>query len=248
MRVLITRPLEDSRRVADALEADGIACLIWPLTRIVPTMTALRVPQGVGGLLFTSANGVRAFATLSGRRDLPALCVGARTAEAARGAGFGSVLSAEGDAQALAGLAGRSGIRAFLHPRGRDAAGDLKGRLAGTGQRVTEAVVYEARETGPPAAPVAAALARGAVDLVTAWSRRNAEILARRLPEAGAALGGTDALAISPAAAGPLAGAGFRRVAVAERPDGAAMLAAIRAAARRGGGSGPAPGAGRGPE
>lgn len=231
MRVLLTRPLEDSRRVAEALEPDGIACLVWPLTRIVPTMATLRVPPGVGGLLFTSTNGVRAFAALNARRDLPALCVGGRTAEAARRAGFAHVLSADGDARALAALALRSGITAFLHPRGRDGAGDLKDRLVETGRRVAEAVVYEARETGPPPAPVAATLARGAVDLVTVWSPRNAGILARRLPETQAALGRTDLLAISPAAAEPLAAAGFRRVRVAERPDGAAMLAAVRAAA-----------------
>ncbi len=96
-------------------------------------------------------------------------------------------------------------------------------------------MIYEARETGAPPADVADALARGAVDVVTAWSPRAAEILARRLAEAGARLAATDLLAISPAAAGPLEGAGFRRVTVAGTPDGAAMLAAIRAAASRAG-------------
>ena len=232
MRVLLTRPLEDSRAVAEALEPDGIDCLVWPLTRIVPTMAALTVPPGTGGLLFTSANAVRAFAALHPRRDLPALCVGNRTAAAARRAGFANVVSAEGDAGALAARARQSGIRRFLHPRGRDTTGDLAGWLAETGRHVAEVIVYAAQETGPPPAPVADALQRGAVDLVTAWSRRAAAILARRLADSGAALGSTDLLAISPAAAGPLEAAGFRRIIVAESPDGAAMLAAIRAAAR----------------
>lgn len=230
MRVLLTRPLEESRALAEVLEAEGIECLIWPLTRIVPVVREFRLPPTVQGLLFTSANGVRALAALTGRRDLPALCVGGATAEAARKAGYLNCFSAEGDARALADLARRSGIAGFLHARGRDAAGDLKGWLAESGQRVTEAVLYEAQETGPAPAPVAAALARGTVDLVTVWSRRNGAILARRLPEAGAALGATALLAVSAAAAEPLAGCGFGRTIVAGAPDGAAMLAAIRAA------------------
>jgi uroporphyrinogen-III synthase len=237
MQVLLTRPLEDSRALAETLEAGGeteaIDPLIWPLTRIVPTVAGLKLPLATGGLLFTSANGVRALAALTGRRDLPALCVGKATAEAARKAGFRDCVSAGGDARALADLARGSGIRDFFHPRGRDAAGDLKGWLAETGQRVTEAVLYQAEETGPPPAPVAAALAQGTVDLVTIWSRRASAILARHLATSGA---GTDArldntglLAISPAAAEPLEASGFDRILLAETPDGGAMLAAIRA-------------------
>lgn len=242
MRVLLTRPLEDSRALAETLEAGGeaesIDPLIWPLTRIVPTRiapsgTVLTLPPTTGGLLFTSANGVRALAALTGRRDLPALCVGKATAQAARKAGFRDCFPADGDARALAELARRSGIREFFHPRGRDTAGDLKGWLAETGQRVTEAVLYQAEETGPPPAPVAAALARGTVDLVTIWSRRAGAILARHFSKPGAGtearLDNTGLLAISRGAAEPLEASGFRRILLAEAPDAAAMLAKIRA-------------------
>lgn len=179
MKVLLTRPLEESRALAARLEADGIETLIWPLTRIVPLVTELKLPFNIDAILFTSANGVRALAALTDRRDWPALCVGDATARAARQAGYLNCFSAGGDARALADLARRSGLRNFLHPRGRDAAGDLKGWLAETGQHVAELILYEARETGAPPAPVASALARGEVDLVTVWSPRNGEILAR---------------------------------------------------------------------
>ena len=238
MRVLLTRPLEDSRALAETLEAEAIDPLIWPLTRIVPTKiastgTALKFPFATGGLLFTSANAVRALAALTERRDLPALCVGRTTAEAARKAGFRDCFPADGDARALAELARRSGIREFFHPRGRDAAGDLKGWLAETGQRVTEAVLYQAEETGAAPAPVAAALARGAVDLITIWSHRASAILARHFSNPGAStdvrLDNTALLAISTAAAEPLEASGFHRILLAETPNAAAMLAAIRA-------------------
>lgn len=227
-QVLLTRPLDESRALAELLEADGIGCLIWPLTRIEPTVTGFRLPYGIDGLLFTSANGVRALAGVSARRDLPALCVGEATARAARNAGYLNAFSAVGDARALADLARRSGLRSFLHPRGEDAAGDLKAWLAETGQSVAEAVLYRARETGAPPAPVVAALARGGIGLVAVWSRRNGAILARYLRGGGANLSGTDLLAISDGAAESLSGAGFRRVIIAGRPDSAAMLAAIR--------------------
>ncbi len=234
MQVLLTRPLEDSRALAETLEAEAIDPLIWPLTRIVPTKiastgTALKLPFATGGLLFTSANAVRALAALTERRDLPALCVGKATAEAARKAGFRDCFPADGDARALAELARRSGIREFFHPRGRDAAGDLKGWLAKTGQRVTEAVLYQAEETGAAPAPVTAALARGAVGLVTVWSRRASAIFARHLASTGARLDNTALLAISAAAAEPLEASGFHRILLAETPNAAAMLAAIRA-------------------
>jgi uroporphyrinogen-III synthase len=82
-QVLLTRPLEDSRATAEVLEAESIDCLIWPLTRIEPTVTSFKLPYRLDGLLFTSANGVRALAGLTERRDLPALCVGQATAREA---------------------------------------------------------------------------------------------------------------------------------------------------------------------
>ena len=57
--------------------------------------------DGVGAVLFTSANGVRAFQRKSDRRDRPAFCVGPSTSHAAELAGFGTCYNADGDADAL---------------------------------------------------------------------------------------------------------------------------------------------------
>lgn len=228
--VLLTRPLADSRDLAERLEAAGLDPLLWPLTRIVPVMEALKLPPTVGGLLFTSANGARAFASLNPRRDLPVLCVGAATAAVARGLGFLNAFPAGGDAAALAQLAKASGIGHFLHPRGTDVAADLAA-LIGPGQRVSEAVVYSAAETGPPPAPVRAALSAGRIDAIPIWSARNAAILARHLAGLAAPLQATRLIAISPAAAAPLADCGFGAVEVLPRPEGAAMTRALLALA-----------------
>lgn len=234
--VLLTRPLEESRAFAARLAEDGVACEIWPLTRIVPVMTAPHVPPTVDGLIVTSGHGLSAFAALTGRRDLPVLAVGDRTAAIARGLGFRLVLSAGRDAGALRDLALQSGLRHLFYPRGRDVSADLAGELGAARIRVSEAVLYAAEETGPPSAPVAHGLAAGRIGAVTVWSARNAAILARHLaahPPGGPAPVG---VAISQQAARPLDGAGLADIIVAAAPTAAQMRASVLAAVAPGAG------------
>ncbi|MCL5777258.1 uroporphyrinogen-III synthase [Limibaculum sp. FT325] len=229
--VLVTRPEAEAARVVARLAALGIAALAWPLTAIRFLPGPVAIPDGTGALLFTSANGVAAFARASARRDLPALCVGERTAEAARQAGFTDAESADGDVRSLARLAACHGARAMLHPRGEDAAGDLAGHLARHGIAVAEAILYAAEETGAVPPPICQALESGRPCVVTAWSPRNAAILARRFAANPAwRRENLHAAAISDRAAGPLRDGGLGAVTVAARPDGDAMLDAIVAA------------------
>ena len=233
--VLVTRPLEESRAFAARLAEDGVASEIWPLTRIVPVMTAPAVPPTVDGLIVTSGHGLRAFASLTGRRDLPVLAVGERTAEIARGLGFRLVLSAGGDARALRDLALQAGLRHLFYPRGRDVSADLAGDLDAARIRVSEAVLYAAEETGPPPAPVAHALASGRVGVVTAWSARGAAILARHLAAHPVAGPSPAAVAISARAAHPLDGIGFTDIIIAHAPTAGAMRGAVLRAVAPGG-------------
>jgi len=73
-KILITRPEEDAKPLADALAERGIASVIEPLLaiRTLPETAAPLAEDlaGVQAILFTSANGVRAFAELSHRRDI----------------------------------------------------------------------------------------------------------------------------------------------------------------------------------
>jgi uroporphyrinogen-III synthase len=219
VKVLLTRPAEENARIADMLEARGARCLAWPLTRIVPLVGRLEVPAGTEAILFSSANAVRAFAAVCPVRDLPALCVGDRTADCARGAGFALVESAGGDAADLARLARASGHRRFFHPRGREVA-----RLPLEDVTVEAVPVYAAEPAGPPPAEVAEAFAEGAIGIVTVWSPRNGAILGDWLAEARPALGGTRLVGISAASVAPLGRAGFAGVLVAARPDARAMV------------------------
>src|ERR1700674_2648248 len=109
LTALVTRPEEDAKPLAEALAGRGIATVIEPLLAIRPLPEAAEgLTKGLAGvqaLLFTSANGARAFAALSPRRDIGVLAVGDATATVARSLGFAAVESASGDVQDLVRLA-----------------------------------------------------------------------------------------------------------------------------------------------
>jgi uroporphyrinogen-III synthase len=234
--ILLTRPEAESVAFAGAVSNRWPGAFTFrhlPLTRIereavVPDLS------GVQALLFTSANGVRAFAAASERRDLPALCVGEGTAAAARLEGMPAE-SAGGDAgalSALAALAWQPGAGDYLHVRGRDTTGDLAGALAAEGIGVREAVLYDARAISAVPVETAQALEEGRPALALFFSPRAASLFAAFAAEAaqagrGWALGRMTALAISRAAGQPVAGAGFRQVIAAPAPDRDGMLAAL---------------------
>ncbi len=91
------------------------------------------------GLIFTSENGVRAFVQAYGQHDMPAYCVGVRTAKAARAVGL-RASSANGSADDLVAMVMDAGVKgALLHVRGEHSRGDIAGRL---GQQVDEVVAY----------------------------------------------------------------------------------------------------------
>jgi uroporphyrinogen-III synthase len=228
--VLVTRPAGEAGPFAARLSAAGWRPLLWPLLEIVPS-TADPDLEGAQAALLTSANAARAVAGRLGSRRPRALCVGAATARAAEAAGFAAETpEAAGDGAALAAWAAArldpaDGPLVFL--RGAEVAGDPAGALRGAGFAVREQVVYAARPAtaAPPA--VDAALRAGEVDAAAFFSPRAAATFAALSAPWRAGLAGASAAAISPAAAGPLAGLGFARVTVAARPDAASVEAAL---------------------
>ena len=228
LRLLVTRPQYDGERIAAALRARGHSVLLAPLTRIEPLAADLGADP-FAAVLFTSANAVRAIADHARRAELlrlPVLAVGERTADAARAAGFSDVTSAGGDVNDLRALARkRNAPGLLLYLAGEDRAGDLAGDLAAGGLAVRMAVVYRAAAVAFPPA-LAQALQAGALDAALHFSRRSAELYLTGTRTAGMF---APALALahyclSPQVAAPLAGAGARKIAVATRPDEAALM------------------------
>ena len=102
MRVLVTRPLDDARATEARLKSRGHEAVVVPLLQVKFHDGPEIDLSGVQAILATSANGVRAFAQRSARRDLPVFAVGPQTARSAKLAGFSDVKSADGDAADLA--------------------------------------------------------------------------------------------------------------------------------------------------
>ncbi|MEQ8968495.1 MAG: uroporphyrinogen-III synthase, partial [Azospirillaceae bacterium] len=233
-RWLIPRPAEDAARTAAALAArghEGVSAPVLAIDTADPDPIDL---DGVQAVLFTSANGVRAFARLTGARGLPAFAVGAQTAAAAREAGFSDVETAAGDARALEALvAGKLDPAggALFHGAGRDTAGeatggDLATRLAAAGFAVRRAVLYRAETVDALPEAAVGALGEGTCRGVLFFSPRTVRVFGRLVEEAGLSdrLASLYALCLSPAAARRLDDRAWAGVRIAERPDLGAML------------------------
>lgn len=188
MRLLVTRPSEDAVSVAEQLAGRGHVAIPSPLLTIEYIAGDELSLQGVQAILFTSANGVRAFAQRSTNRFLPALCVGDATGRAATAAGFTSVSSAAGDVEALAQLVrDRLDPKAgtVLHAAGSTVAGALATTLNRLGFTYCREVLYRAvkAETLPETAR--AALAADGVDGVLLYSPRTGVAFSKLVGEAG---------------------------------------------------------------
>ncbi|WP_264665298.1 uroporphyrinogen-III synthase [Azospirillum fermentarium] len=242
-RLLITRPAEDAAPLAARLAAAGFITLVEPMLEMVWLDGPEPEVEDVQALLFTSANGVRAFTRRTGRRDRPVLAVGDATARAARDAGFVRVESAAGDVHALAGLVRErctptGGV--LLHVAGTTVAGDLAGMLAQHGFAVRRLSLYDARPSRRLTPATIAALTGDSsddrLDGVLIFSPRTARSFVSLVAEAGhiSRCRTVDVYCLSPAVAeavctcpsGPVS---WRRVQVAARPDQDALLALLGA-------------------
>jgi len=87
MRVLVTRPLDDALEIQILLAARGHEVVVAPLLRVAFRRGTEIDLTGVQAILATSANGVRALAQRTERRDVPVFAVGPQTAQAAQALG-----------------------------------------------------------------------------------------------------------------------------------------------------------------
>ncbi|GAB4149788.1 MAG: uroporphyrinogen-III synthase [Sphingomonadales bacterium] len=240
MQVLITRPRPQAEALARKLRRAGHRPLIAPVLRIE---LASRAPDwgAVDGLLLTSAQAARALAKMPGlARDLPVFAVGAKTAQAARAAGFGAVWAARGDAASLARLVrDHAGAKAgwhLAHACGEVTRSHALDDLAEGGIRVSRHVVYRAVAVQRLPRAAGQALAAGAVDWLLLYSPRSAEIFFSLVEQAG--LSATIAeLRIGCLSAAVAAAIGARRVGqivVASEPSEPSLLNAVGLSAAAG--------------
>jgi len=100
MAILVTRPQPDNEKTGASLRARGFEVLLAPMLRFEPVALPDEPTADYAAVIVTSANALRAVEPQLaeyGLLGLPLFAVGERTAAAARKAGFGSVISADGD-------------------------------------------------------------------------------------------------------------------------------------------------------
>ena len=188
--------------------------------------------QGVQALLFTSTNGVRAFAKRSQARTILALCVGDRTAAQAKAENFIAVQSAKGNVEELAALVKatvetKDGI--LLHPAGTSVAGDLAADLQAAGYSYRRAVLYTAHKAKILPEPISQTLQTGDVDGVLMYSPRTAQAFSKLVINAhlGHTLRQVSAYCLSPAVADQIADLEWKSISVAAQPNQDALLALL---------------------
>jgi uroporphyrinogen-III synthase len=215
-RVLITRPQPGAAETADRLLALGHEPLVVPLF-VVEAKDWAPPPAMPEAIMLTSAAAARegglAMAPFLG---LPCFCVGARTAAAARSAGFTDVRAPDvRDGGELLAAIAAAGVRSVLHLSGLE----IASYAPPAGLHLDRRVVYGASFYGWTDEERATA---HRADIALAYSPRGAEAL-------GAALGADrkemHLAAISRNAANA-AGDGWAACAVAARPDEDALFAA----------------------
>jgi len=227
-RVWITRAEPGAAATAARVRAIGFDPLIAPLLTVQFRETPIDL-HGVGSIVFTSTNGVKAFAGRSDWRTVPVFTVGDATARAARAAGFSDVTSADGEMVALVRLIGEArpeGV--ILHPCGLHLAGDLKGGLKRAGLIVRDVALYDTPAVDALPAAAGQALQAREIAAVLLHSPRAAEILAALVP--GFDLSDTLALGFSAACLRPLKALAFADLIEAKRPREDALLDDLSAA------------------
>ena len=232
MRILITRPEEDAQRLAELLRARGHEPILSPLMEIRFLDGPKILLDGVQANLVTSANGIRALARRTRRREIPVFAVGPQTAAAARDAGFIVVKDAQGDALALADAvpkwaAASGGV--LVHVAGRERTGDLAGRLSQAGFQVRTEILYEAVPAESLSTAAIDAIRSGKLDAFMLFSPRSARTFVRCVAQAHLKTSCRKlvALCISDPTADATAPLAFAQTRVAKRPNLDAMLSLL---------------------
>lgn len=230
--VLITRAEPGASETAARVGALGGAPIVSPTLAFKSLDQSLSATANTyAGLVFTSANGVRAFAAVSDNRDLRAWCVGPATARAAREHGFEQVRESSGNAIDLAHYIaddGPSETLPLLHVANAAAKGDLKAKLVDLGFSVEFAPLYEMVPADAFSAEALAAITADAPALVLIHSAKGAQSFVRLCGERSVAH--LTAVAISEPASRPLLPLELEALHISRRPNEDGLMLALQSA------------------
>jgi uroporphyrinogen-III synthase len=221
LKILVTRPEPGATATAAQLQRLGFEPILLPCLTIRPRRAKL--PERPAAIIVTSAQAIPALP--ASFRNIPFFCVGDATAARLHEAGFASVESAAGDAQALFRLINARRIAgSYLMAVGERHGLGLARQLREAGIPVVRRCVYSAQPLRVLPAALRAALAAGEIDKALFYSAETARAFMRL----GPATETMESLALSPAIADVLKGLPWRSIRVALAPAEADLLALLR--------------------
>jgi uroporphyrinogen-III synthase len=223
--IVLTRPVEQSRRFAEALTdalGGAVEVVVSPLMQINPLEFGPVRPER--DVIFTSENGVAGFVAGAEVRGRKAFCVGDRTAEAAREAGF-EAYSASGTSVDLIELIASEGGGEMIYARGAHIARDLKTDLAAIGIPVEEVLVY-GQDPLALGDDVRSLLCGSGPVVFPLFSRRSMRLLVEQGVGESAAL--VRAVCISKSVAGEVPSGVFEVVDICDAPNSRSMIESLR--------------------
>jgi len=223
MRILLTRPLDQSEQLALILRSNGLDVEICPMMTVHKYSEGSLPDAPFQAIILTSANSLR-FSDLSAyKKDTLVLTVGDKTAKEAQHIGFKNVISACGNLEKLSDI-----IKELLKPqngpllyiRGKHIAGPLYEDLNSAGFEVIEQVVYEMRPVRVLDKKIAKLILNGDIDFIPFYSQRSAfifkELIERAKLEKSLKL--ITALAISPNVSHTIVGMPWKNILISDQP------------------------------
>src|SRR4051812_30011613 len=229
MRMLITRPEEDAKPLAEMLRHRGHETVLSPLMKIRFCDGPAIPLNGFQAVVATSANAIRALQRRTTRRDVPLFAVGPHTTEAALAAGFADVRQGLGDAKALAIFVREAADPAsglLLWVAGRDRTAEFADALTAYGFEVQTQALYAAEEVAALTGEATAALSAERIDAILLFSPRSASVFAKVVQNQGLLNGCRRmvALCMSQEVAQKLSTLPFANILIAQQPNVASML------------------------
>ncbi len=223
MRILLTRPIEQSQSLAASLREQNVEVEIFPLMTVHKYDEAPTPKEDWQAVIVTSANALK-YADLSHiDNDTPILAVGDKTADRAKTLGFAHVISADGNLEKLSGTIKQELTPVggpLLYLRGKHITGPLAAELTEDGYKVIEYTVYETKPISKIDKALINLLTNDDIDFIPFYSRRSALIFKELIEEAGleGCLENITALSISANVASEIDGLPWKTKMISDRP------------------------------
>jgi len=181
---LLTRPTRGAELFAKAVKdrlGDAFEIVIAPLQRI-EWLDAGPIDTPVGGLIFTSSNGVLGWNRDDSASMSPAFCVGPRTTATARKFGLNAIDCGGSAEDVVDSILSKNPPTTLVHYRGVHGRGEIATRLTEAGMETLEKIVYRQVQI-PPTEKLNDVLSSGKTVVVPLFSPRSVDLFVKSLPE-----------------------------------------------------------------